>query len=529
MSKKLWNTLHHNGVYFQPKYERLPTNINLFYDKSIVPLTLEQEEAATLYAKYIHTEYVQSSLFNKNFWKDFKKLLQNKKYTDFKLFDFSKIHQYLSESKANVSVEQRALREQHLDKLLEKYKYCYIDNQPQPVGNFIIEPPGLFLGRGKHPLQGCIKRRILPEDITINVSKEYKMPPPNIPGHWGQIIQNKEVLWLASWNCPVTGKVKYVYPSQASSQRGLKDMAKYELARKLKKNIQKIRKHYNLKAEDSNIFSKQLATAIYLIDNFALRVGNEKNDDEADTVGVTSLRKEHLQLLPKYQIKLDFLGKDSIRFHKVLNVEEKYYHNIQSFIENKQTDEQIFDLIQSKHINEYLQELMTGLTAKVFRTFKASDLLYEELKRIDYYKNKYYKDFEALTDKAKQNTILILYNIINVKVAELCNHQKKASVNFTTQITKLNDMIKDKKEKLNKATDPVKIQQLKIAIQEIKLKKQSKMDTKTLSIGTSKQNYIDPRITISFFKTYNLPIEKVFPKSLQDKYSWAMNVKDFIY
>jgi DNA topoisomerase IB len=30
---------------------------------------------------------------------------------------------------------------------------------------------------------------------------------------------------------------------------------------------------------------KQLATACYLIDKLALRVGNEKGEDEADTVG----------------------------------------------------------------------------------------------------------------------------------------------------------------------------------------------------------------------------------------------------
>jgi len=35
---------------------------------------------------------------------------------------------------------------------------------------------------------------------------------------------------------------------------------------------------------------KQLGTATYLIDKFALRVGNEKNEDEADTVGCCSLR-----------------------------------------------------------------------------------------------------------------------------------------------------------------------------------------------------------------------------------------------
>jgi DNA topoisomerase-1 len=42
--------------------------------------------------------------------------------------------------------------------------------------------------------------------------------------------------------------------------------------------------------------NRQLGTATYLIDTLALRVGNEKEDDEADTVGCCSLRVEHITL-----------------------------------------------------------------------------------------------------------------------------------------------------------------------------------------------------------------------------------------
>ena len=37
------------------------------------------------------------------------------------------------------------------------------------VGNFRVEPPGLFRGRGEHPKMGKFKRRIYPRDITINI------------------------------------------------------------------------------------------------------------------------------------------------------------------------------------------------------------------------------------------------------------------------------------------------------------------------------------------------------------------------
>ena len=36
---------------------------------------------------------------------------------------------------------------------------------------FRTEPPSLFRGRGEHPKQGMVKRRIVPEDVIINCSK----------------------------------------------------------------------------------------------------------------------------------------------------------------------------------------------------------------------------------------------------------------------------------------------------------------------------------------------------------------------
>tara|TARA_R110002050_G_scaffold85289_2_gene182004 strand:+ start:1964 stop:2188 length:225 start_codon:yes stop_codon:yes gene_type:complete len=59
---------------------------------------------------------------------------------------------------------------------------------------------------------------------------------------------------------------------------------------------------------------RQFATAMWVIDKLALRVGNEKGEDEADTVGCCSLRKEHISLVPPSRLVFDFLGKDSMRY-----------------------------------------------------------------------------------------------------------------------------------------------------------------------------------------------------------------------
>ncbi|GMP52304.1 hypothetical protein CsSME_00018182 [Camellia sinensis var. sinensis] len=47
---------------------------------------------------------------------------------------------------------------------------------------------------------------------------------------------------------------------------------------------------------------------------------------------------------------------------------------------------------------------------------------------------------------------------------------------------------------------------------------------KTVAMGTSKINYHDPRITVACCKRHEVPIEKIFKKSLLAKFAWAMDV-----
>jgi DNA topoisomerase-1 len=62
----------------------------------------------------------------------------------------------------------------------------------------------------------------------------------------------------------------------------------------------------------------------------------------------------------------------------------------------------------------------------------------------------------------------------------------------------------------------------KIAKMEMDLK--HKDDNKEVSLGTSKLNYMDPRITVAWCKRNEVPIEKVFSKTMRDKFNWAMAV-----
>ena len=109
---------------------------------------------------------------------------------------------------------------------------------------------------------------------------------------------------------------KYVSLAAESKLKGENDKKKYEKARRLKDHILKIRDDYFQKMVSLDPVYEQLGVCTYLIDRVALRVGNEKNEDEADTVGCCSLKVGNVELISdeEHKILLDFLGKDSIRF-----------------------------------------------------------------------------------------------------------------------------------------------------------------------------------------------------------------------
>ena len=80
----------------------------------------------------------------------------------------------------------------------------------------------------------------------------------------------------------------------------------------------------------------------------ALRAGNEKDEDQADTVGCCSLRTEHIKMHEEYDgkefvVEFDFLGKDSIRYYNRVEVEKRVFKNLQLFMENKQDGDDLFD------------------------------------------------------------------------------------------------------------------------------------------------------------------------------------------
>ncbi len=427
-----WKTLEHNGVLFPPRYEAHGVKIRFKGDE--ITLDAQQEELATFWAQILDNDLSTKEITRKNFFKEFRKSLGERyALSVFEDFDFTPIHELIlkiRERNKNRTTEEKKIEKEKKQKILECYGYSLIDGVSERISNYLVEPPGIFRGRGDHPLAGKIKPRILPEHVTLNIGPDDPVPICPLPGHaWKEVVQNNDATWLAYYKAGKSSK--YVFLAANSKFKGMSDFKKYEKAKILKNEIEKIREDYERKLEDKSSENKQLGVATYLIDKLALRVGNEKNEDEADTVGCCSLRVEHIRLDEDSHIILDFLGKDSMRYYNRIKVDENVYQNLKIFLKGKKAEDNLFDLINAGKLNDYLKSLMPGLSAKVFRTYNASVTLQQELDKCHF-----------ATEESPEAKVSS-YNEANKQVAILCNHQKTVSKNYNIQSEAMQNNLKD--------------------------------------------------------------------------------------
>jgi len=275
------------------------------------------------------------------------------------------------------------------------------------------------------------------------------------------------------------------------------------------------------------------------------------------------------------------------------------WKNLYTFMKGKKDTDEVFDSLTPTLLNQHLSSLMPGLSAKVFRTYNASETLQNELPTT-----------ESMMGMLERDKV-VAYNEANRKVAILCNHQRTASKATETSIDGLKDklkllkkqkkeiaswkdLVKSKKgtksvtlksnheekaqaEKITKAveaaekkkqkaiTDEEKVEatammekakamkkdlateKLKSAhlfvnepsadqvskrldtwtekIKKLELDIRNKDENKEVALGTSKINYMDPRISVAWCKRNEVTIEKVFAKTLREKFVWAMSVR----
>ena len=544
-----WKTLQHNGIIFPPRYESRGFSITV--KGATIKPTILQEEMAYQWAKKKDTPYVQDKVFRTNFTKDFARGLGPEyKSLAYEEIDFTEAYRIVDMEKDRKDAmtkeerkEQAARRKEIREELKATYGKAILDGKEVEVGNYMAEPPGIFIGRGDHPLRGRWKPRIVYSDVTLNMSKDAPRPQ----GDWSKVIENREATWLASWTDHLTQKEKYIWLADTSELKQSMDKAKYVKAETLASRIDEILDSIARDMASSNPRTKKISTACYLIYRTAMRVGDEKDPDEADTVGATTLRKEHITV-SENSIMFDFLGKDSVRWQETIKMEEtpdrQFRNNIEEIIKNKKPKDEIFDGVRSTHVNSYYSGIVHGLSAKVFRTYSATKVVRRSLA----------ENVEA-AKKESANKKIYYAKRANLAAAEMCNHKRTIPKNFAESLKKKKaklDEVRDSKPwikaeanlKKAKETQPktdkqkkskrARIKNLKEQIARQKARHKERVermdlqvklakDTKDYNLGTSLRNYIDPRVVKAWTDETQTEWEKLYTSALQKKFLWVLS------
>jgi DNA topoisomerase-1 len=249
--------------------------------------------------------------------------------------------------------------------------------------------------------------------------------------------------------------------------------------------------------------TRKVATACYLIDVLSMRVGDEKDEDEADTVGATTLTPKNIKFSSNNLVKFDFIGKDYVKWEKELILPEQIVKNLKEFIENSK--EYVFDGVRSEDVNAFLSQIVEGVTAKVFRTYHASKAVRDYLEKIkaDSDANEAYKKYIA--------------TMANLQAAIVCNHKRKLPAKWNETLAKKKERLEQLKLKTGKKAEE-KIKELKMKIELMK-------ETKDYNLNTSLKSYIDPMIFYKWSKKVNFDWKKYYSKTLQKKFSWIEKEK----
>jgi len=530
-------------VAFPPEYVQRGINVKILGE---IFFLNREEELVYAWAKKKDTHYVKDPVFQANFLSDFKKLLPER-FTSVRSIDdidmteaFSLVDKE-SKIKENEKLRIKSLtrderrkisqeKKREKEKLKTIYGKAKIDGIEVDVANWLVEPPGIFMGRGLHPLRGRWKPRVTPKDVTLNLGQDASVPE----GPWKVIVHDRYSTWLASWIENLTGKRKYVWLHDSSYLRQDNDKAKYDTAKKLEYYISDIEKEIiNQMLNSKDITRRKIATVCYLIYKLAMRVGDEKDPEEADTIGASTLRVEHLKfpkIGDKAQIEFNFLGKDSVPWQKTLEISspdtKALYENLLFFMKGKDTSDEIFEDITSSKVNKFLRSIdkenVPNLTAKVFRTYIATAIVKQHLSEPILKVNKNESEFKKV----------YVAKIANLQAAITCNHKKgidpknpaskKAWEKFEQSLENKKDKIKQLRMELKEKKWKTELQKLRKEQRIEKLEFQLKLqkETRDYNLGTSLRNYIDPRVFKSWCEYVDLDWTKIYTSTLQRKFKW---------
>jgi hypothetical protein len=253
------------------------------------------------------------------------------------------------------------------------------------------------------------------------------------------------------------------------------------------------------------------------------------------------------------QIRLKFLGKDSVPYDNVISIPDEIYDILKKQSENSDSD-RLFPHATAGDVQQFLNKVQPGITPKNLRTVVCNEVLIRELKKKNITKNN--------TEAEKIRAIFEA----NLEIAKTLNHQKNVSKNQKEGESKIQERVKKAKErakalkikrreklialglkekKYKEAFKGQKLLKEKLAeietakaklitqaersaasIEKAEFALDKKVQTKDIALGTSLASYADAKVLYSYLKYIDLPIGKIYTPALQKSFQWAEGVDE---
>ncbi len=193
------------------------------------------------------------------------------------------------------------------------------------------------------------------------------------------------------------------------------------------------------------------------------------------------------------------LAHNSVRWIKNIDDPDPVLvQNLKKFTAGKKPTDEVFDVVTSSMVNQFLSRVVPGASAKVFRTYHASVVTEKSLRR---------RDIRTGDELEK----LYFAKESNLEAAIFCNHKRTAPKNW-------DESLKKKEQKLEEYRAKGK----ESMVRKMSLNVEFTRKTKDYNLNTSLKNYIDPRIYKSWCDYAGLDWGKLYTASLQRKFSWVV-------
>jgi DNA topoisomerase-1 len=183
---------------------------------------------------------------------------------------------------------------------------------------------------------------------------------------------------------------------------------------------------------------------------------------------------------------------------------------------------------------------------------------------------------QNIPDKISASRKLEYYTEANIDIALKLNHQQAVSESYDNSLDNMKNRLKEMKQQLKEKKDECKkeleeakekkdqridfakdrreggkqkeaikrannayrkkkeildgrINRLNERITNMESKIAIKKKTRGVALGTSKGNYADPRILVSWCKDNEVDVKRIFSKTLKEKFEWAMDIDEDFY